>query len=81
MGKRLAVPAELEHLIEKRDNDDDRRGKKRRGADRRGGDDLGPLGAIESAKSLDDVPTSDRRSKQRRKASERRRTRRRKSER
>jgi hypothetical protein len=62
MSKRLPVPPELEHLIEKREQEKDRRvGDERSKSDRRNAD-LGPLGAIESAADIDDVPTADRRS-------------------
>lgn len=67
MGERLRVPPELEHLIEKRETDDERRQGERRTAD------LGPLGAIETARDLDDVPSEERRSgTDRRQAYERR---------
>ena len=55
MGKRLPIPPELEHLVEKRERETDRR------SDNQRKDDLGPLGAIESTGQLDDVPTTDRR--------------------
>jgi hypothetical protein len=79
MSKRLPVPPELEHLIEKRETDADRRsGVRRENADRRD-DDVGPLGAIESAESLEDVPTEERRSgEERRGGKDRRKARRRK---
>ncbi|MBN1852763.1 MAG: hypothetical protein JW829_08560 [Pirellulales bacterium] len=66
MNHRLPVPKELEHLIEKREQEEDRRQEDRRAreeSDRRTLD-LGPIGAIESAQSLDDVPTDDRRTRQ-----------------
>jgi hypothetical protein len=79
MGKRLPVPPELEFLIEKRENDNDRREREERGGDRRGDDDLGPLGAIESTRELRDLPTEERRTnEQRRKKKDRRRKSRRK---
>jgi hypothetical protein len=73
MGKRLPVPPELEHLIEKREPENNRRGgDKGQDSDRRKAD-LGPLGAIESAADLDDVPTEERRAgRQRRKQADRR---------
>jgi len=79
MGKRLPVPRELQHLIEKREQEEDRRqGDHRSGKDQRTVD-LGPLGAIESAKELDEVPSEDRRRKKvRREGNERRKKRRRK---
>jgi hypothetical protein len=82
MGKRLPVPPELEYLIEKREAEKDRRRREERGkADRRGDDNVGPLGAIESADTIEDVPAEERRSNQdRRKKSDRRGGRRRKSE-
>jgi hypothetical protein len=55
MGKHLPVPPELEHLIEKRERQTDRRQSEQRK------DNLGPLGAIESADQIDEVPTIDRR--------------------
>jgi hypothetical protein len=64
MGKRLPVPPELEHLIEKRERDKDRRVGEQRSSSERRKDDLGPVGAIESAADIDDVPTSERRSGQ-----------------
>lgn len=80
MSKRLPVPPGLEHLIEKRESNKDRRAdEKRRSSERRNAD-LGPLGAIESADRLDDVPTEERRSgQQRRKKTDRRKKPRRKS--
>lgn len=81
MGDSLPVPPELQHLIEKRENEADRRQDEQRTADNRRQLDLGPLGAIESAETLDDVPESDRRATQgRRKRRERRRKRRRRSD-
>ena len=82
MGKRIPVPPELQHLIEKREGEQDRRqGDQRDDADRRGEDDLGPLGAIESAKNVEDVPSDERRSNQaRRQEKERRRRSRRKAD-
>jgi len=73
MSERLPVPPELEHLIEKREAEEDRRQIERRnGVDQRTSD-VGPLGAIESAESLDDVPLDDRRSaEERRQQSDRR---------
>jgi hypothetical protein len=62
MSKRLPVPPELEHLLEKRESDRDRRDKNQRGQSDRREDDLGPLGAIESAADVNDVPTAERRS-------------------
>jgi hypothetical protein len=78
MGKRLQVPAELEHLIEKREADERREGDQRSG--HRRGDDLGPLGAIESTPDLRDVPTDERRVGDRRQNKNRRARRRRKSD-
>ena len=81
MGKRLPVPPELEHLIEKRETDNDRRQREQRGDDRRADDDLGPLGAIESTSDLRDVPTDERReTEQRRQTKDRRGKRRRKGD-
>jgi hypothetical protein len=72
MSKRIPVPPELDHLIEKRDQEVDRRQAEQRSGQEKRGDDLGPLGAIESAESLDDVPTEDRRQGQRRTGNDRR---------
>jgi hypothetical protein len=66
MGERLPVPPELEHLIEKREREEDRRQAERRQCD------LGPLGAIESEADLNAVPTSERRSGQDRRQKDRR---------
>lgn len=77
MSKRLPVPPELEHLIEKRDRDEDRRqDEQRSGADRRD-DDLGPLGAIESTGDIYDVPSDERRAGGKRRENKDRRGRRR----
>ncbi len=79
MSKRLPVPPELEHLIEKREQDDDRRARNKRSESDRRKENLGPLGAIESADNIDDVPTTERRSgQQRRQQKERRKKPRRK---
>ena len=59
MSKRLPVPPGLEHLIEKREEDSDRRASNKRRSSERREADLGPVGAIESAKDIDDVPTED----------------------
>ncbi|MEX2317153.1 MAG: hypothetical protein WD669_08375 [Pirellulales bacterium] len=82
MSKRLPVPPDLEHLIEKRDGDEDRRqAEHRASADRRGEDDLGPLGAIESTSDLRNLPTDDRRADEpRRQKKDRRGKRRRKAD-
>jgi len=81
MSKRLPVPPELEHLIEKRETESERRSSEHRGGQDRRSDDLGPLGAIESAKSLDQVPTEERRAhKERRQTKNRRRRSRRKAD-
>lgn len=61
MPNRLPVPEELLHLIEKRDVDSDDGGERRDGAERRQVD-FGPLGTIESATDLDEIPVEDRRS-------------------
>jgi hypothetical protein len=61
MSKRLPVPPELEHLIEKREQEGDRREQQQRRDDEQRKVDLGPLGAIESAADLDEVPAEDRR--------------------
>lgn len=81
MSKRLPVPPELEQLIEKREAEEDRRRRERRGDDDQRTSDEGPLGAIESAESLDDVPLDDRRSgEDRRQQPDRRGRQRRKSD-
>ena len=81
MSKRLPVPPELEHLIEKREREEARRREERRREEEPRQVDLGPLGALESADDLDDVPRDERRSgAERRKKEERRRKRRRKSD-
>jgi hypothetical protein len=82
MSERLPIPADLEHLIEKREIEADRRrGEQREQEDRRGEDDLGPLGAIETTQDLRDLPTDERREEEpRRQASDRRRRRRRKTD-
>ncbi len=69
MSKSLPLPQELAHLIEKREAERDRRAEE----DRREAD-LGTLGAIESAESLDDVPTEERRDGQERRIISRRQT-------
>lgn len=75
MPNRLPVPEELLHLIEKRDVDSTDGGERRSGTERRQVD-LGPLGAVESATDLDELPVEDRRtSGQRRKAPDRRKRR------
>ena len=51
----IPIPEELRHLIEKRERLDDRREDDRRE------DDIGPLGAVLSAETMDDVPDKDRR--------------------
>jgi len=73
MKERLPIPPELEHLIEKREQEEDRREAQRRsGADQRQVD-LGPLGAIESADELAEVPSEDRRSGEERRTGDERR--------
>lgn len=61
MAERLPVPPELEHLVEKRDQEEDRRQRQRRGDSDQRQDDLGPLGAIESTGRLEDIPLGERR--------------------
>ena len=78
MGKRLPVPPELQHLIEKREQEERRLEDHRSGKDQRSVD-LGPLGAIESAAEIDEVPSDERRrGRDRRQGNERRKQRRRK---
>jgi hypothetical protein len=60
MANRLPVPEELQHLIEKRNVDDDETDDRRSGEERRGSD-LGPIGTLESGATLDELPTEDRR--------------------
>lgn len=73
MNERLPIPPELEHLIEKREQEEDRRQEQRRsGQDQRRAD-LGPLGAIESTDEIAEVPTEDRRSGEERRTDEERR--------
>jgi hypothetical protein len=61
MSKRLPVPPELEHLIEKREQETDRRqSKQRSGSDQRQVN-LGPVGSIASAKDVEGMPTEERR--------------------
>jgi hypothetical protein len=75
MGRLLPVPTDLQHLIEKRDSATDRRAQERRARGKRRSVDLGPLGSIESAKSLEEVSTEERRTAaERRKAKTRRTT-------
>jgi hypothetical protein len=56
----LPIPEDLQHLIEKRNRKADRRKKDRRE------ENIGPLGAVLSAESMDDVPEKDRRRKKNR---------------
>jgi hypothetical protein len=62
----IPIPDDLLHLIEKRKRSADRRRKDRRV------EDLGPLGAVLSAGSIDDVPDKDRRVRDRRSGQDRR---------
>jgi hypothetical protein len=79
MSKRLEIPPELQHLIEKRESETDRRNRDDRAVGERREENLGPIGAIESAEKLEDVPTEERRTQiDRRKGGERRRNPRRK---
>jgi hypothetical protein len=75
MNERLPVPPELEHLIEKREQEVDRRKQQQRGDEDKRQIDLGPLGAIESADGLDEVPTEERRSGDERRGGNERRNR------
>lgn len=61
MPNRLPVPPELLYLIEKRDTDQQESESRRSGEERRDCD-LGPIGALESNPSLDELPTEERRS-------------------
>ncbi len=81
MSEPLPVPPELQHLIEKREAEEDRRLRERRAGDDQRALDAGPLGAIESAESLADVPLEDRRSgEERRRQADRREQQRRESD-
>ncbi len=60
MPNRLPVPDELLHLIEKRDVDSQSGGERRSGDERRQVD-LGPIGTIQTASNLEEVPLEDRR--------------------
>lgn len=72
MSELLPVPPELQHLIEKRENKNRRKIRRRRNKDRRGID-LDVIGAIESIGDLEELPLEERRSgQQRRKIRERR---------
>ena len=64
----IPIPEELQHLIEKRARPADRRKTERRE------EDIGPLGAVLSAESMDDVPDKERRRQKRRKRARDRRT-------
>ncbi len=73
MSKRLPVPPELEHLIEKREQETDRRERKQRSTSEQRQVDLGPVGSIASAKNIEDIPTEERRAEnERRQAKDRR---------
>ena len=63
----LPIPPELAHLIEKRLREEDRRNTKpqRKDAERREVD-LGPLGAIESVSSIEELPLEERRAEEQR---------------
>lgn len=80
MAKRLPVPAELQHLIEKREQDERRKTKARATPDRRTLE-LGPGGALEGLQDVDDCPVDDRRieASRRKKKDRREKTRRKKS--
>jgi hypothetical protein len=65
----LRIPETLRHLIEKRARSSDRRESDRRE------EDIGPLGAVLSARSMDDVPEKDRRGKKNRRTDKDRRKR------
>lgn len=62
----IPIPEELQHLIEKRKREADRRQQERRE------EDIGPLGAVLSAETMDDVPDKDRRNDERRCGNDRR---------
>jgi hypothetical protein len=80
MPNDLPVPPELQHLIEKRENEDRRKSQRRGGQDRRE-EDLGPLGRIESVDDLQRLAMEEERSgRERRKDQQRRATKRRKAD-
>jgi hypothetical protein len=62
----ISIPDELLHLIEKRKAAADRRRDERRE------EDIGPLGAVLSAETMDDVPEKERRRQDRRCGNDRR---------
>lgn len=81
MAEQLPVPPELEHLIEKREQEEDRRREEHRSGKDQRAVDLGPLGALESSDKLEEVPTEDRRrGEERRQAKDRRQRKRRKKD-
>ncbi len=66
MSEQLPLPPELQHLIEKREAEEDRRRRERRAVADQRSVDVGPLGAIESAESIEDIPLGERRSSEER---------------
>ena len=60
MTDELPLPQELQHLIEKRSGPARRRKKRRTAAERRQCD-LGPLGALESASDVTQIPVEESR--------------------
>jgi hypothetical protein len=62
----IPIPDDLLHLIEKRKAAADRRRTQRRE------EDIGPLGAVLSAETMDDVPEKERRGHERRYGNDRR---------
>jgi hypothetical protein len=78
--KRLSVPPELQHLIEKRELQDRREAQRRGDTDRRECD-VGPLSAVDSVEDPELPVTEDQRSgEDRRKKRERRQAARRKED-
>ena len=63
----IPIPDDLLHLIEKRKAAADRRRHEERREE-----DIGPLGAVLSAQTMDDVPEKERRSRDRRCGNDRR---------
>ncbi len=70
--KRLSVPSELQHLIEKRQLQDRREDQRRSGTDQRECD-VGPLDAVDSAEDSESPVTEDQRSDEDRRKQRKRR--------
>jgi hypothetical protein len=69
--QKLPVPAELAHLIEKREKKERRSTPRRKQAERREIS-LGPAGVLTSGTAEEDVPLEDRRTVEERRAAKRR---------